>query len=260
MEGNLSHINLNDVLLLATAGKKSGVLKLSRGNESVDVYLSEGDIVHATCPIGEGEKALHYPVTWREGIFTLLSNDTPPLATIKKPSSQLLDEMKAITREWETILEVIPSGATAFRIADLPNEQNGPITVSHSAWRVLSKIDGNRTVQEIAEILRVPYGYTAKVILNLHKAGLIEVVTSTSQSTSDLVPAAFFNRLVTILTDIIGPMAPMVVRDEIQALGEFQHSFPEAKLDKLIALISKQISDAILRSRFEKSMVQEISN
>lgn len=51
MEGNLSHINLNDVLLLATAGKKSGVLKLSRGNESVDVYLSEGDIVHATCPM-----------------------------------------------------------------------------------------------------------------------------------------------------------------------------------------------------------------
>ena len=260
MQGNLSQISLNDILLLATGAKKSGVLKLSRGKETVEVYFSDGDIVHATCPIGEGEKALLYPVTWSEGTFTLLPNGTPPSSTIKKQSSQLLDEVKAMTREWETILEIIPSGKTVFRIADLGEEQNGPITVPHVGWRVLSKIDGNRSVQEVAEILRVPYAYTAKVIFNLHRAGLVEIVAPSLLSASDFVPPALFNRLTTILTDIIGPMAPLVVRDQIQALGESQDSFPEAKLDELVGSISKEISDTPLRNKFEHSMLQEISN
>ena len=74
MQGNLSHISLTDLLVLATSGKKSGVLKLARGKETVEVYLTDGNIVHATCPIGDGDKALLYPVTWGEGTFNLQPN------------------------------------------------------------------------------------------------------------------------------------------------------------------------------------------
>ena len=42
MQGNLAQISLNDILLLATGGKKSGVLKLSRGKETVEVYIADG--------------------------------------------------------------------------------------------------------------------------------------------------------------------------------------------------------------------------
>ena len=56
MQGNLAQISLNDILLLATGGRKSGVLKLSRGKETVEVYISDGNIIHATCPIGEEKK------------------------------------------------------------------------------------------------------------------------------------------------------------------------------------------------------------
>src|SRR5262245_66081358 len=90
MQGNLAQISLNDILLLATGGKKSGVLKLSRGKETVEVYISEGNIIHATCPIGEGEKALLYPVTWGEGAFTLMPNGTPATTTIRKTSAEIL--------------------------------------------------------------------------------------------------------------------------------------------------------------------------
>jgi hypothetical protein len=260
MQGNLSQISLNDLLLLATSGKKSGVLKLSRGKETVEVYLNSGDIVHATCPIGDGEKALLYPVTWGEGSFELFPNGAPPTATIRKQSAQILDEVKAMSREWETILEVIPSGRTVFRLADLGDEQSGPISVPHVGWRVLTKIDGMRNVQEIAEILRVPYAYTAKVIFNLHKAGLVEIVSPAMKSTADAVHAALFNRMINILTEIIGPMAPLVVRDHIEAMGESQQTFPEAKFNELIALVSKDIPEGKSRGRFQESIAQEISS
>jgi len=260
MQGNLSQISLNDLLLLATSAKKSGVLKLTRGKETVDVYLDEGNIVHAKCPIGEGEKALLYPVTWGEGTFNLLPNGTVPAATISKDSAQILDDVKAMTLEWETILEVVPSGKALFRIADLAEDNIGPITIPNVGWRVLSKLDGIRTVQEVAEVLRIPFAYIAKVLFNLHQSGLVEAVTAPAKPVSDVVPRALLDRLSTILTEVLGPMAPLVMRDQVESLGATADSLPEAKLDDLIGLIGKEISDTKQRNKFEESIYQEISN
>ena len=127
-------------------------------------------------------------------------------------------------------------------------------------WRVLSKVDSSRSVQEIAEILRIPFAYTAKVIFNLHKSGLVEIVNPSSRPLGDVVPPPLFEHLTSILTEVMGPMAPLVLRDQIDSLGESQDNFPESKLDELIGLISKEISDGKLRNKFEESMLQEISN
>jgi hypothetical protein len=124
----------------------------------------------------------------------------------------------------------------------------------------LSKIDSSRTVQEIAEILRIPFAYTAKVIFNLHKSGLVEIVNPSSRLTTDVVPSSVFDRLRNVLTEIIGPMASVVLRDQIDSLGESQEHFPESKLEELIGLISKEISDGKLRHKFEEAMLQEISD
>ena len=260
MPGNLSQISLTDLLLLATSGKKSGVLKLAHGKESVEVFLTDGQIVHATCPIGDGDKALLYPVTWGEGSFSLQPNGTAPAATVRKSADEILTEVKAMSREWEIILELIPTGKAVFRIADLAEDHTGPVTVPNVGWRVLSKLDGIRSVQEVAELLRIPFAYTAKVIYNLHKAGLVELASPIAKPAADLVPQALLNRVTDILTEVIGPMAPLVLKDQIEALGESPDSLPEAKLDDLITLIGREISDGKLKNKFEESMFQEISN
>ena len=260
MQGSLSQIGLNDILLLATGAKKTGILKFSRGKENVDVYFVDGSIVHATCPIGDGEKALVYPVTWGEGTFTMVPNGTAPSTTIQKSTAEILDEVKAMSREWETILEVIPSGKTAFRIADLDEGHSDPITVPQVAWRVLSKLDGVRTVQEVAELLRIPYAYAAKVFFNLYKSGLIDRIASAPKPAGELVPEALINRLIDILTEVMGPMAPVVFRDQIDSLGESSLNVPDSKLDDLVATVSCEISDSNLRRRFVESARHEIAN
>jgi len=260
MQGNLSQISLTDLLLLATTGKKSGVLKLAHGKELVEVFLTEGEIVHATCPIGDGEKALLYPVTWGEGTFNLEPNGISPAATVRKSADEILAEVKAMAREWEVILELIPTGKAVFRIADLAQDHTDPVTVPNAGWRVLSKLDGTRSVQDVAELLRIPFAYTAKVIYSLHRAGLVETATPISKPVADLVPPALLNRVTGFLTEVIGPMAPLVLRDQIEALGESPDSLPEAKLDDLIMLIGREIGDGQLKNKFEESMFQEISN
>ena len=260
MQGNLSQISLTDLLLLTTTGKKSGVLKLAHDKETVEVYLANGNIVHAVCPIGEGEKAILYPVTWGEGTFNLLADATTAKSTIQKSSAEILDEVRAMTHEWEIILELIPTGKAIFRIADLAEDQTGPITVPNVGWRILSKLDGVRSVQDIAEALRIPFAYVAKVIYNLNKSGLVEIAAPVKKPVVDIVPPALLSRVTGILTEVIGPMAPLVLRDQIEALGESRDRFPESKLDDLITLISREIADGKLKNRFEESMFQEISN
>jgi hypothetical protein len=58
----------------------------------------------------------------------------------------------------------------------------------------------------------------------------------------------------------MGPMASLVVRDQIEALGETQAHFPESKLHDLIEHVAKEISDGKLRQKFEESAYHEISS
>jgi hypothetical protein len=127
-------------------------------------------------------------------------------------------------------------------------------------WRVLSRLDGVRTVQEVAEILRIPFAYIAKVLFNLHQSGLIQSIVAPEKPAADLVPTALLDSLSAILIEVIGPMAPLVLRDQVKALGASLDSLPESRLDELIGLIGKEISDTKLRNKFEESMYQEISN
>jgi hypothetical protein len=260
MQGNLSEINLSEILGLATGGKKSGVLTLRHGNETVEVFLNDGEIVHATCPIGEGEKAIYYPVTWGDGSFTLDADGSAPVTTIQKKAGQILEDLRNMSREWESIIEVIPSSQCIFQLADLAGEPNGPITIPHTAWRVLCKIDGRRSVQEVAGALKAPYAQTAKILFNLCKSGLVSAAPLASQAPGNIVPAGLLTRLIAHLTEFIGPIAPFVVGDQIRALGESQDKFPQNKLEELIGSVSREISEPKLRNQFETAIAREFGN
>jgi hypothetical protein len=260
MQGNLSEIKLNEILSLATGGKKSGLLTLRHGNETVEVFLNDGEIVHATCPIGEGEKAIYYPVTWGEGSFSLEANGSAPATTIQKKSEHILEDLRSMSREWESIVEVIPSGHCIFQLSDLAGEPNGPITIPHAAWRVLCKIDGRRSVQEVAGALKAPYAQTAKILFNLCKSGLVAVVPPVAQGPGAIVSAGLLTRLIAHLTEVMGPIAAFVVGDQIRALNESQEKFPQTKLEELVGLISREISDTKLRGQFESAVAREFAS
>jgi hypothetical protein len=47
---------------------------------------------------------------------------------------------------------------------------------------------------------------------------------------------------------------------KLRHLGILPRTFPEAKLDELLTLVGREISDGKLKQKFEESMFQEISN
>lgn len=251
MQGKLSELDLYEILSLATAGKKTGGLMLCRGDETVEVFFNDGAIVHATSPIGEGEQAIYYPIAWDEGVFTLQADWTAPAATIERSSEQILDALRAMRREWESARALIPSPKSVFQLSELAQEGAGPITIPHAAWQVLCKVDGRHSVQEIAAALKAPYAQTAKILADLSKAGLVAAVTAAAEG---IVSTELLTALVGRLTEVMGPMASFVVRDQIRALGESQDKFPQAKLEDLIGLMSREVAAGKLRNEFEAAV------
>ena len=84
MRGKLSEFDLYGILLLAVADMKTGGLRLRRGDETVEIFFNDGDIVHATSPIGDGEKAIYYPIMWDEVFFALQANRSASARTIQR--------------------------------------------------------------------------------------------------------------------------------------------------------------------------------
>ena len=72
------------------------------------------------------------------------------------------------------------------------------------------------------------------------------------------VPASFLNALAVALTDAMGPMAKIVLRDQIKTMGESFERFPHAKVDMLLESVSREILDEGMRAYFRHQMLEEI--
>lgn len=69
----------------------------------------------------------------------------------------------------------------------------------------------------------------------------------------------FFDRMTRVATEAMGPMANRILGDQISALGESRHTFPQAKLAELVLRVSGEILNETMRARFQKTMINEIA-
>jgi general secretion pathway protein A len=73
-----------------------------------------------------------------------------------------------------------------------------------------------------------------------------------------IVPANFLNALVAALTDAMGPMSKIVIRDQIKGLGESSEKFPHAKIEMLLESVSREILDDGMRAQFRHQMLDQM--
>lgn len=268
MQGKLSQISLTDVLQLCILTKKSGLLQLARGKETVEIYFISGELAHAVSPLGEGEKAFFHALTWSDGDFSFNKDAPAPKKSITRPTRDLLTEWLGISRELEQIQEIIPTENAVFRIAEADLESSGSMTLSSEQWKILSRINGGRTVKAIADAVRLSYFEAAKILCSLSKERIIELAAPgavrqaagqpVKPAPADAVPQGFFDRMVHGLAEVSGPIASVVVRDQIAALGATEETFPKSRIPELVDSVSQVIPDKRLKARFQQRMNEEM--
>jgi chromosome segregation ATPase len=64
------------------------------------------------------------------------------------------------------------------------------------------------------------------------------------------MPTNFFDRVIHELTQIMGPMAPVIVRDKVASLGESMEKFPNLRVGELLLILSREILNENAKARF----------
>jgi capsular exopolysaccharide synthesis family protein len=77
---------------------------------------------------------------------------------------------------------------------------------------------------------------------------------------NEAVSQVFLDRLIYVFTEAVGPVGPLIVRDQISVLGESQDAFPKSRIDELVKSIEPEILHPELRLRFQERVVEEIRN
>lgn len=138
------------------------------------------------------------------------------------------------------------------------SELAGEISLKPEAWRLLTQINGARTVAEIAKNIGLDEAAAINIADTLFKAHILEVAPGSVTPPSETVDAKFFSTVTLELARAMGPLASMIVEDEIAALGETPDAFPRDRLADLVERISESIKDSNKRINFQRLMLDAI--
>jgi hypothetical protein len=209
IEGPLRELGIHDVFQLLDLSRKTGVLRVSsqlREDEGL-VYFDAGRVVQASirskpaAPLDaatlsrrELERLLRLQVesvvfelmSWQEGFFSFEEQPRERLprdTRISVSTESLLMEGARRIDEWSRIADVIPSVDVVPQFAPVEGEQGGTmLDLLPHEWQVLTMIDGERDLREIAASLGRDEFEIAKIAYGLATTGVLEVQRASPRS------------------------------------------------------------------------------
>src|SRR5512139_981732 len=186
-QGSLAELHLPDIIQLVSVSGKTGVFHLTDGAHRGDIWLHEGRIVHAETEDLTGEEAVYALAIWRTGEFRFEAGIAAPRQTIQKSNTNLLMEAARRLDEWRVLSRKIPSVELVPEFIVLENRE-GQINLNTMEWLLLSKIDGQRTVRQIATTAGMGVFDAAKLLYGLVAANLIRLKESGGSALAGSTP------------------------------------------------------------------------
>jgi predicted RNase H-like nuclease (RuvC/YqgF family) len=87
-----------------------------------------------------------------------------------------------------------------------------------------------------------------------HQPKAPAVTSKATEPPREIVSPDLFQRMTGELTQVVGPMASMIVRDHVVALGESIEKFPKTRLTELVKVLSEEIGDEKLKVGFRERL------
>ncbi len=257
LTGSLAQWPLKALIPMLAASRQSGRIEVADGMARGDIYLREGVIVHAAAGSDSGQPALVTLMSWPAGSFSFTPNVDSPRLTLAGPTDQLLAECGRLAAERDEIRKVIPSLAATPRLSlTVPA---GPVTLQPQEWQVISCFDGARSVTDIVAMVSRDELAISRILHGLVTRGLVELVTVAAAESPIAKPAIvgpdFFRTLTTAAAAAIGPLAPVIIDDEVEALGATREQFPREQASFLVERVGGEIRDEQKRTLFQRTML-----
>jgi len=178
LEGSIREFNVSDVVQFLSGSEKTGILRLrtSQSGAEGSILFAEGTVVHAELGGSVGEDAFFDLMLWGEGQFAFEPDVEPTEHTVRQSSTNLLLEGARRKDEWSVLSRHIPDmGLVPEFVLPGDNETGQQVTLNTSEWVVLSKIDGQRNLKEVALAASISEYHTCRLIYPLVANKLIRL-------------------------------------------------------------------------------------
>jgi polysaccharide biosynthesis transport protein len=228
------------------------------------------------------------------GLFLLSGGIRPPNPSDLLGSQKMREILKNLRESFNFILMDSPPAIAVSDAAILSRVSDGVILVFHgqktttaSARQVVERLDTIRApilgvILNGIDVRNPSYAYYHQYYgSNYNEPGMDQAKNGdaatmqafsadTSEETADqtdaetwpgelgsgIVPREFFDHLTSRLSEAAGPMASLIIRDQIALLGESLESFPKSRLKELV----EQTCNDILNPQLKRSFRQAISS
>ncbi|MCI0445971.1 DUF4388 domain-containing protein, partial [bacterium] len=175
LQGSLKHLHLADVIQLISVSGKTGMFHLKKEDHVGQIYLKDGNIVHAEVDEIKGEEAVYELAIWSEGEFNFEPDVEPSVRTISKTNTNLLMEAARRLDEWRVLSKKIPSLDLIPEFVVDQNQDRGQIQLTTSEWLILSKINGKQDIRTISKNCNLAVFDVSKVLYGLVTHGLVSL-------------------------------------------------------------------------------------
>lgn len=175
LEGSLKDFEITDILQLINMNKKDGCLEIKGTDDFGKIYFENGAVTHAETSDRSGENAVHKILMLQEGTFKFIPDTKSERKTINLPIQHLMLEAARSIDEWKQIEKLIPSLDLLVKIVENPETDTENIKLTSEEWKILTFVDNQSTIKEIAKRVNQSEFQTAKVFYGLISSGLVTV-------------------------------------------------------------------------------------
>lgn len=258
LSGRLDQLPLIDILKMLSSSQRTGKLRLIQGGREGEIYLDQGSLVHAATGAMIGEQAVYTMMSWLEGEFSFQPDQESPDESIELATEQILLEAARKTKEWKSIKDMIPSNDIIFKLS--PSGSPETVSLEPAEWQVLAQVNGKRSVKDLTRLLDKNEFEVGKILFSLTKAGLLEVGERKERTPEETLDESFFDTLQAEYTEIMGPLGPVIIEDEIKAMGEKRETFARKRGPELVERLSAEIDHEGKKTEFQQVMLRFLKN
>ncbi|HSK21864.1 MAG TPA: DUF4388 domain-containing protein [Egicoccus sp.] len=182
LEGRLGDIRLLDLLQLLTTTAKTGRLSVARRDDVAHVDVRDGRVLDVVVPAGgasSGDAVPDEPVVerltdllaWHEGRFHFEGPAVQPPVPDSPHTDPVFEEARARLRHWPQLVARLGGEQAVLHLA-CPTGA-APVTLSPDRWRLVTLVDGRRTVAGVVAAAGGGAFRTHRALVDLLDDGLV---------------------------------------------------------------------------------------
>jgi hypothetical protein len=176
LQGNLEDFELTDVFQLIQLGQKDGGLRIQTEDDVGIVYFKGGMVIHARTNSIQGEAAIDTILSWKRGRFVFNPSEETLEHTVDLPIQQVILEAARRIDEMNKIQKLIPNFEVIVKIVEVPDAGVEKIHLKPEEWKVLSFVDGSRSIKTISSKVNMSEFETARILYGLISSGLVQLI------------------------------------------------------------------------------------